>query len=365
MRLPSRPFRRLPRWPAALVLLATALACLWSGFALETRTRLHTADIAERTRMGERPDMDLYTLINARVAAGENYYTVAAEQHRAAEYPLYPFVAVRTPALAWTTALWGAPGWRFVAALLWAANIIAWMAALQGRVSRAERYGAALLAGAFGMIAFFDKVFLSHEALTGLMLSLALALSAGRGWWAGLVLAGFAVALRELAMPFLFAWGAIALLLRDRVRLAAIAGVVMLLAIALGAHAAAVAAVRLPGDLHSAGWTGLIGPGLPLFGIDVTTVLVLLPHPLAGPLIVLALLGWLSFGGRLGAFAALWFTGFATAVALFARSDNFYWMGLFVPAYGIGLAFVPRALADLVAAVRGGGQPAPTPASPR
>ena len=77
-----------------------------------------------------------------------------------------------------------------------------------------------------------------------------------------------------------------------------------------------------------------------------------MPTLIAGPLAVLALLGWLGAGKPRGLFAALWFTGFLTAVALFARQENFYWMGLFVPAYGVGLALVPRALVDLVGAVR-------------
>lgn len=363
--MPLRPLRLLPRWAAGVTLLVTAIACLWSVPALDRQDRLHRADIAQRTELGQRPDMDLYSRISARVAAGENYYPVAAEQHRAAGFPTYPFVTMRTPVLSWTTALWGAQGWRIIAGLLWAANILAWFAALKGAVGRAERYGAAALAAVFGMIAFLEKIAVSHEALAGLMLSLALALSAGRAWWAGLALAGFAVALRELALPFLLALGAVALLLRDRRRLGAVLALGALLTLALAAHAAAVDAVRLPGDIRSSGWSGLVGPALPLFGIDVTTLLVLAPHALAGPAIVLALFGWLSLGGRLGAFAALWFTGFAAAVALFARADNFYWMGLFVPAYGIGLAFVPRALGDLVAALRGGGRPDPRPASPR
>ena len=70
----------------------------------------------------------------------------------------------------------------------------------------------------------------------------------------------------------------------------------------------------------------------------------------------------LAVGGRLGALASLWFAGFIAAVAIFARQENFYWMGLFVPAYGVGLAFVPRALADLVAAVRREAPASPTPA---
>ena len=95
-----------------------------------------------------------------------------------------------------------------------------------------------------------------------------------------------------------------------------------------------------------------MGPALPLYGIHVTTLLHVLPSLIAGPLAVLALLGWLGAGKPRGLFAALWFTGFFTAVALFARQENFYWMGLYVPAFGIGLVFVPQALRDLLCALR-------------
>ncbi|MFW2351347.1 hypothetical protein [Qipengyuania sp.] len=364
MTLPERPLRLLPRWAAALVLLLTVLACVWSGPAITARHVQHDADIAQRTQLGERPDMDLYSTIDARVAAGEDYYHVAAELQRERGFPTSPFVTVRTPILAWTTALWGAQGWRVIAALLWGVNILAWFAVLGRHARRPERYAAALLAGYFGMLTFFEKIALSHEALAGLMLSLALALSFRKAWWAALALAIFAIALRELALPFLLAWGAVALLAGERKRLAGIVGAIALLAVGLAFHAASVATVRLPGDLHSEGWSGMLGPSLPFYGIDVTTLLVLLPHAIAGPLIVLALLGWLSVGGRLGAFASLWFAGFIAATALFARLENFYWMGLFVPAYGVGLAFAPRALTDLATAVRRSAGTSPRPASP-
>ena len=52
---------------------------------------------------------------------------------------------------------------------------------------------------------------------------------------------------------------------------------------------------------------------------------------------------------KLAAFAI---SGFIAAVAIFARQENFYWMGLFVPAFGIGLVFVPQALRDLLCALR-------------
>ena len=364
MTLPERPLHLLPRWAAAALLLLVALACVWSGPAITHRHVEHDADIAMRTKLGERTDMDLYSTIDARVAAGEDYYRIAAELQRERGFPTAPFVTVRTPILAWTTALWGGQGWRIIAVLLWAGNILAWFTVFGTQARRPERYAAAFLAGCFGMITFFENIALSHEALAGLMLSLALALSFRKAWGAALALAIFAIALRELALPFLLAWGAVALLAGERKRLAAILAAIALLAIGLVFHAEAVAAVRLPGDLHSKGWLGMLGPSLPFYGIDVTTLLVRLPHAIAGPLIALALLGWLSVGGRLGTFASLWFAGFITAVALFARLENFYWMGLFVPAYGVGLAFAPRALADLASAIRRPAATSPRRASP-
>ncbi len=348
---PVRPLALLSRPVALLLLFAALAACLWNTAALETRNVAHESDRAERLDRGERVDMDLYRIIDRRVAAGEDYYPVAAEEHRAFGFPTRPFVAVRTPVLAWTTAFWGEGGWRTLAVLLWAANILAWFGCV-ANARRAERIGAALLAGGFGMVAFIADIPFSHEILAGLMLSLALALSAGPGWLAGLALAVCAVALRELALPFLLAWGAVALVTGERFKAGAIAAAVAALAAGLAVHAAEVAAVRQAGDLVSPGWHGLLGPALSFYGIHATTLLQTLPLWFAGPLGVLPLLGWFAAGGRLGALASLWFCGFLAAVAIFARQENFYWMGLFVPAYGVGLAFVPRALADLAKSMR-------------
>ena len=139
---------------------------------------------------------------------------------------------------------------------------------------------------------------------------------------------------------------------------------ILLFAAGMALHAQAVIAQQLPGDLVSPGWTGFQGPALPLFGIVTVTLLQMLPVWLAAPLAVLPMLGWLGLGGRLGLFATLWFAGYALAVGLFARQENFYWLALLIPAYGAGLALVPRSLADLTAALRGRLPRAAEPGSP-
>ena len=133
MTLPQRPLALLPRWAALALILATLVACVWNVFALETRNSAHEADIAERLERGERVDMDIYRNANTRVAAGEDYYRAIAEEHRDFGMPTTPFVTVRTPVLAWTSAIWGADGWRTIAGALWVANILAWFAALRIR----------------------------------------------------------------------------------------------------------------------------------------------------------------------------------------------------------------------------------------
>ena len=343
--LPERPLRLLPRWLGIVLLILTGIACIGNAVSLQTLDKSLETLNAVRSEDGARVDMDLYRTINARVAAGEDYYEVATDEHRRSNYPTAPFVTVRTPVLAWTTALWGAAGWRAIAILLWVANILAWHAALRTRGSRFERMGAAGLVALFGVVALIPEIATSHEVLTGLMISLALALSE-RFFPAALALAVCASALRLLAVPFLLLWTALAISQKRWSRAMALGAALVVLAIGVVLHANAVATARLPGDLVSDGWQALIGPALPLYGINLLTILQELPAWIAGPLGVLPLLGWAALGGRMGTLAFGWFLGFGLFVALFARLDNFYWMGLVVPAYGAGLVFVPRAVRD-------------------
>ena len=154
--LPERPLRLLPRWLGIALLILTAIACIANIASLQTLDQRLESQNAVRSEGGARADMDLYRTINARVTAGEEYYAVATDEHRRTNYPTAPFVTVRTPVLAWTTALWGAAGWRAIAILLWVANILAWRAALAKRGSRFERMGAALIVAA-GLFTFWRE----------------------------------------------------------------------------------------------------------------------------------------------------------------------------------------------------------------
>jgi hypothetical protein len=360
----ERPLRHLPRWGAALLLVLAFAVCLWSVPAVERYGAFSQAANAERLDAGARRDFDLYESIDRRIAAGEGYYAAALDEHRTSRFPTRPFVTVRPPTLAWSSLVLGLDGWRFVALGLWLATILGLYAGLAERVSRPERVGVALCAAAAGAVAGIDKVGLSHEIVAGLFVSAALALYRRERWWPALILAACALAIREMALPFVLLWAAFAASERRWREFAAVVAVPLLFAVGMALHAQAVIAHQLPGDMLSPGWTGLQGPALPLFGIVTVTLLQTLPSWLGAPLGVLPLLGWLALGGRIGLFATLWFAGYALAVALFARQENFYWLALLIPAYGAGLALVPRALGDLMAALRVRPPRAAAPGSP-
>ncbi|MGX7894340.1 hypothetical protein [Tsuneonella sp. HG222] len=349
----GRPLRRLPRWAAALALLATLATCVWAAKAEESYGR--AAEVANRQKLdkGARRDFDLYLAIDRRLAAGENYYAAALDEHRTSRFPTTPFVTVRPPTLALSSVVLGLPGLRILAAMLWAVTAIGIYMALAGKVRRPEQFGATATTLAVGAVALIEKVGLSQEIMAGLFISASLATYRPRLWWPSFLLACMGLAVRELALPYLLLWGALAALHRRWAEVYAVLAAVALFAIGMALHAQAVIAHRLPGDIVSSGWGAIQGPDLPLHGLVLVTMFNALPDWIGAPLVVLTLLGWAGLGGRLGLTATLWFAGFAVMCALFARIDNFYWLALLVPAFGAGLALAPRALGDLVAVTLG------------
>lgn len=349
----DRPLRALPRWAAAAALLAIAAALVWSALAMGGFATPEGGSKAIITAEDGFGDIQLYEHINRRMAAGEGYYAAALAEHRRHGYPTQPFVTVRTPVMAWGAALWGAGGWRLIALALLLANVAAWHVALARNTVSAERVAGVVLVFAGGLAVFNESYGVVHDLVAGLFVSLGLALYRPERWWPSWVAVAAALAVRELALPFVVLWAVLALAERRWRELAAVAALLALFALGIALHADAVAGARLPGDEVSQGWTELLGPAMFLSSLAQLTPLLVLPPAVAAPLALLPLLGWAGLGGRLGLVATLWFAGFALFVALFARAGNFYWALLVLPAYAGGLALAPRSVGDLVRAVRG------------
>jgi hypothetical protein len=349
----GRPLSHLSRGWAIGVLALLLLALAWSSWATVQLAGADDARVAAKT--GERiGDLELYNRIHTRFAAGDSYYAAALDEQRSHNYPTRPFVTVRLPTLAWIDGHVSETVWKGTALALLVAIVLAWMGALTPLALRSEVLGASVLLFVAGVGLYDARALQFHELVTGGLLTLALGVYRPHRWWPSLLLAALALAIRELALPFVLLWGVLAAFERRWREAAAIGLMIGLFVVAMVFHAQAVAPHVLVSDPASPGWDGFNGPQMALYSLAKLTALLFLPMALAAPVALLALLGWVALGGRLGLFASLWFIGFAIALALFARTNNFYWVLVVLPAYGAGLAFVPRALAELVQGALGG-----------
>lgn len=355
----GRPLSHLPRRSAALALMLLAAALAWSlassampapaasavPAVLPDDARVASATPATAARA--KGDMALYARIAGRMDAGEGYYAAALGEQRASGYPTRPFVTVRLPSLALLLRAIGMRGVQVLALLLTGAAILALNRRAEPLASVLALTIASALLAAGGGAALSPVAGYDHDFVAGLLLTCSLLAYRPHRWWPALLAAAAALAVRELAVPFVLLWLGFALAGRRWREAAGVAGVLALFGLGLMWHAASVEAARLPGDLLSQGWAGLAGYRLPIAALGELTGLRFLPPWLAAPLAILPLVGWAGLGGRLGLFATLWFAGLATMMALFARPSNYYWAELLLPAYMLGLAFAPRALREL------------------
>ena len=338
--------RKLTRIQAWLLLAALTAACVWAAALAVGHANGWTSS--------ETPpysDQQLYRDIATAVAGGEDYYAAATALHRQHGFPTVPFVTVRLPTLVLAAAAVGWNALHAVLVALLAASAIVWYAALRGAVSKAERLGVVLFAALGGAVVSVPVAVPHHDQWAGLLITLALPLRGGRAWPAAVACAAAAVAIRELAIAFVLLALAFAMFERRWREAAAWAMLTAVFVAAMAWHAHMVAAYVLPGDIHSPGWTGMRGPAGTLGDVIAVSVLQLLPPLVGVPLVIVALIGWLGAPARVASFTLLWLLGFGTAIALFGRDNTTYWAVELMPAWLMGLAFVPRAAGDLRAAL--------------
>lgn len=311
-------------------------------------------------------DLKLYDTAIARIQQGENYYDFIADEHRRASYPVNPGLAVRLPTLAYINAAMGmhgedpAPLAILAALALMLGVIVAWWQRLgaEGCSEQQRKFGTALvfLGASLGLNQYY---FVLHELWAGMLLALALGLHRPRakgdgGKWLGAwVAAALALAIREHALPFVLLMAAYACWRQAWKEAAAWGLLVAAFAIGLAVHLHIVASHALPTDPVGPSWLALRGLGGWLSNVVLSSNLRFLPHWLAGPLVVLMVLGWAGWRSRAGAFATLLYLGYGAAFMIGGRDDNFYWGAVIAPAMFVGLGFLPMALASLIRSARG------------
>lgn len=343
---PTR-FEGWPRWAALL-----AIAALLVLLAFVTWSPANSPAPKVRTTSAQHSDLQLYRDVIAGVAAGGDYYEVAAQELRKGNYPLKPFVTFRLPTHA---TIYAAVGEETMIGVLWAlgaALIFAWWIKLRNCVPLFLRAAFVILvAGGLGGL-MQPMTGLFHESWAALLLGLMIAAYNPRRYWPAVLLGGAALMIRELALPMILAMGGLALIERRWREAASWALVVTLFGIYLTMHAQWVSQVVLPGDLASPGWDKMNGLQFALKSLAKVTFGIRLPHALAAALLILSIFGWASVKSGWALRVAILLAGYSAMLALFARSDTFYWALIAAPLSFAGLAFLPKAFSDLAKAAR-------------
>lgn len=196
-------------------------------------------------------------------------------------------------------------------------------------------------------VGFKPTYFVLHEAWAGMLIALALALHRPGQWRGAWIAAALALAIREHALPFVLLMGAMALWHRQWRESFFWGLLVLAFASLLWTHVQLVAQVTGPDDPLSPGWLTLRGPQGWIEFITLSSGLYLLPSWLAGPLVILPLIGWAALKDELGLTALLLFAGYGLLFMIAGRPNNFYWALMVTPAWFVGLYWVPGALRDL------------------
>jgi hypothetical protein len=206
-----------------------------------------------------------------------------------------------------------------------------------------------LLAGGMGAFIQADLAAF-HEVWAGLLVALSLALRRPGQWVAAVGVGAIALLIRETSALYVGIMVVLAWIEGDRREALGWAGGLVLLAIAVVAHAHAVAEVVTPVDPASPGWAGMLGFGFFVEAMTLSTALRLAPVWLSALLMGFTLFGWAAWRDPTGLRAIATFSAYALLIGLFGRTDTFYWGLMVAPAILVGLAFAPDGLRDLIAA---------------
>lgn len=343
--VPTR-FEGWSRAPA-LALLAALLAL----FAAATWSPEAAPAPKLRSSKTQPSDLQLYRDIIAGVESGGDYYEVAADAQRKNHYPLKPFFTFRLPTHATVYALFGERVMIVGIWLLCAGVMFAWWFRLKS-VLPLPQLGAAMILIAGGLGGMLQpQTGLFHESWAALLLAIMVAIRRPENPWPAIATGGLALMIRELAMPMILAMGGLALLEKRWREAAGWALVVVLFGIYMTLHAQWVSEVVRPGDLPSPGWSRNLGAQFALKSIAKVTFGIKMTDAISAGLLVLSLFGWASVKTGWALRITLLLAGYTAMLALFARTDTFYWALLPAPLAYIGLVFLPAALSDLAEAV--------------
>jgi hypothetical protein len=294
-------------------------------------------------------DYVFYQRLVDRVRGGEDYDRAAVAELRAGHKAVGPFLAVRPPLL--TEFLARLPDQRardLCLSLLAAAVIAAWTIRLGGSPPQAALNLVILYLGVGICVTLQGPIDLLHEAWSGLLISLSLAVRGDRRFMASVAFGLLAALIRELAFPYLAIMSAFAFIEGKRAEAASFAAALGAAVIALIFHGLAVTPLYMPGDLGSPTWLTFTGLGLLLSELMWLLIGLTFGGVTAAIALPLALAGAAGRRDPLGLRLLAVLGGYALAFTLVGRPGGIHWGLMITPLIAVGLCLAPKTLRDLI-----------------
>ncbi len=284
----------------------------------------------------------------ARIQGGESYYPAVVDEQRKVGFPLKPGLAVRLPTLAYVEAAIGQDGEKYLAVFLFAAVMLSWRHLLGSEPGAQQRrgwmFGLILIGAVLGLNVFFYRM---HELFAGMLLAISFGLHRPGRWIGSLIFAALALSVRELALPFVGLMAGAAVWRREWREAAAWIALIAVFFVALAIHLRIVDSYFQPGDEISKSWLALRGFSGWLSSVVLSGNLRWFPHWIAGPMVVLTMLGWAGWKSHTGTIGALLYLGYGLSFTVAGRNENWYWAMMITPVMFAGLAFTPMAARSL------------------
>ena len=206
-------------------------------------------------------DVQLFTSVTARVADGEDYYAVFADELPARGYHSGSVFNWRLPTLTWLNAMLPSTAWsQGLLILVGFGVVMAWAVLLRQEIPRAATAGIPLLVMSMGAL-FMRNTAVLPEVWAGVLIAGSLACWGLSRLGLSVVLGAAAVLIRELSLPFVVLMAVMAWRESRKKEAFAWAGVAVLFGAAWLWHASYVRPL-IPADGTSTSWVVMGGWGI-------------------------------------------------------------------------------------------------------
>jgi hypothetical protein len=361
--LPATRFSRIRRGPALVVVLATLLAM---GVLASIAVSYHGPIDAIVSTPGN-GDLATYSQIVDDMRRGEPYYQAAHKELVAGHYGTHSVFNWRLPTLSWAWSALPSSGWAKALLTGWAIVTVAvvffWFSGAEGLavalfVLPATLFNLASLArGGAELLA---------DVVAGVFILLSVAAYGLRWRPAGFLAAAIALSIKELSALYVLVCVFEAWRHRRFGELVAWAAGLAFFACYFLWHYHMVQLHIAPTDTaYKDGWLQFGGVPFVLATAGFNGVLLGAPLWITAILLPLCILGLAAWDGETGDRVRFTVGAYLVLYLFVGKGFDVYWGAFYTPLMMLGLPFVPRAIADLVDALRHNGPPEATaPAFP-